>query len=1346
MPAFRQNKRLFFLVGIVTVLSLALLSLPKLGRHLSTEILYDLVRSETNGYYQLDFDRLDIDLWRGDIRVAGVRLHPDSTKDFASRGLRNLYSLELEELVFNVKSSARILLKRELLIERVRAVNPSIFVFHNKEAGPESFSLQTGNLYREISDYLNVFRVDDLNLENAHFQHSPSNFKLSNIDFYLENLLMDSTSRPDRRFFTENLELEVRDQTFALRDSIHHISFNRLLLSTADSVLTFDSLRIQPLTLPDKRFNADSNYVIYDVTIPQLVLRGVDYFSAYRKDYLNIKELAFNDSQIQVDAETYSDPRGITKKSNSLQSQLIEVFEQIQVGKLRLINTRLDIKTNQDHDFNIQDLETERADIVLYNILLDSTNYRLAKDKRYFEDIDIILKDYSAYLPDSIHQMKFDLLTMSSFDSTFIFEGFQIDHIPDYAGSADLYSVKLPLFSLHGVDYKALSRKEIRIERAELRQPSVSLERDIVQKTIATTSMKELYDLFKGDYHTIRVKDIYVNDGQLSWAPALSVSEFGGYISDFRIDEETQSWHGLYDHVDLDIKDFSYENSPNYIKVQRVATNGSLDRFLLSDIDLNYIDDATIITGTTNSLELAGIQLDSMLSGDLNFDSLSLTGPKINIQLRRSSAKGNLKTVHDKYVSIEDGQLQVVMEDSSIYRADNIKTKFKIGQDNHLYTSWLSGIRIVSNGLEHEINIDRLATDQAGNLMVTEVKIDPMDIGTNRPLRLSANIPYLNLHGLDQTAIWKESKLKADSVLIKMSNTHAELNGTKHDQQPELELGVELEVGKIELQSQSFNYSSDPQNAFQSLLLPSAEIILEDFHYPHHELAQENMLLYASDVQVAIDSLMPVMKGVDSVFAKKIQYSSQDHQLTASDIHYQNENITVSSLRTFVVNPDLRALLNQQSISGDTLVVDQPHILISTPFHQTESSVQSDSQPLKFGFIKANNYDFKIRDIAKQITYSFGTGDFTLNNASSSGTFSIESILSDEKPLAIQGNGISFPLDDGYALSAEKYNLKLPKNRLELSNVRFISDKSPEAYSSALSEQSNWYNINAQQISFSGMDLKGWYVEGQYRMNNIEMDGVEMLVYLDKSVPRPQSQQKSLPQTLLRDLDHQIRLDTLTFSGDITYREKPELNEEIGEISFNSLNAELTHVTNTNVRNSMRLEADGHLNSGPFEVLAIFDHSGPKDRFSLVGEIKDLPLDSLNKILRPLANVNIRSGYSKQIWFAIKADNELAEGTMKMNYSDLKVQILNPETHDTHGLGQGLKTFFANTFVVKKRNPTFLFLRDGTIFHERDPSRSIFNYWGKSLLSGAVSSVGIHKSDKAQKKYNKEHTITDPGG
>ena len=70
-------KRLITWGSIVIVLVLAFLGILKLGMRYSGEILFQLVKRETNGYYQFSFEEIDIDLWNSTIKLEKVLLKPD---------------------------------------------------------------------------------------------------------------------------------------------------------------------------------------------------------------------------------------------------------------------------------------------------------------------------------------------------------------------------------------------------------------------------------------------------------------------------------------------------------------------------------------------------------------------------------------------------------------------------------------------------------------------------------------------------------------------------------------------------------------------------------------------------------------------------------------------------------------------------------------------------------------------------------------------------------------------------------------------------------------------------------------------------------------------------------------------------------------------------------------------------------------------------------------------------------------------------------------------------------------------------------------------------------------------
>ncbi|MEQ9307343.1 MAG: hypothetical protein RJQ14_25745, partial [Marinoscillum sp.] len=157
-----------------------------------------------------------------------------------------------------------------------------------------------------------------------------------------------------------------------------------------------------------------------------------------------------------------------------------------------------------------------------------------------------------------------------------------------------------------------------------------------------------------------------------------------------------------------------------------------------------------------------------------------------------------------------------------------------------------------------------------------------------------------------------------------------------------------------------------------------------------------------------------------------------------------------------------------------------------------------------------------------------------------------------------------------------------------------------------------------------------------------------------------------------------------------------------------------------------------------FNLFSKFYLADSLDTYELNGRIGTMELTELNRFLEHTAFVLIRDGLSQEATFQFEGNENYSLGEMTFYYTDLKINVLDQNSIDSPGFGSAMKTFFANTFVVNTKNPHFIFVRDGDIFHERDKSKSIFNYWAKSLLSGVVSSIGAKNNKKTIRQQNEE--------
>jgi hypothetical protein len=98
-----------------------------------------------------------------------------------------------------------------------------------------------------------------------------------------------------------------------------------------------------------------------------------------------------------------------------------------------------------------------------------------------------------------------------------------------------------------------------------------------------------------------------------------------------------------------------------------------------------------------------------------------------------------------------------------------------------------------------------------------------------------------------------------------------------------------------------------------------------------------------------------------------------------------------------------------------------------------------------------------------------------------------------------------------------------------------------------------------------------------------------------------------------------------------------------------------------------------------------------------------------------------------------QANDHYALGEMKFYYKDLKISVLKENAENVEE-NASFKSFFANAFIVHKKNPRFLFVKKGDIYFERNEEKSIFSYWAKSILSGVVTSIGAGSNKKEIKE------------
>ncbi|WP_020532302.1 hypothetical protein [Flexithrix dorotheae] len=345
----------------------------------------------------------------------------------------------------------------------------------------------------------------------------------------------------------------------------------------------------------------------------------------------------------------------------------------------------------------------------------------------------------------------------------------------------------------------------------------------------------------------------------------------------------------------------------------------------------------------------------------------------------------------------------------------------------------------------------------------------------------------------------------------------------------------------------------------------------------------------------------------------------------------------------------------------------------------------------------------------------------------------------DDVHMAIRDFELDLP-DSLNKMKVGEIGISTGKSLIYMDNIDIQPKVDKYAIAEITGHEIDWIHFKGKRFELAGFNIDDFLASGDVKSNQLNFDGFDIFVFRDKRPPFPENRKTKMPQDALRELKTYLKIDTVNiYNSKITYEELSIDGKAPGRIYLDNLNAYgynftndtalLNEGINTQIFANTKLMGEGQLN-----VAFIFPLNHPNNAFTYQGELEPMDMTALNEMMVNAAGLKINSGDLKSLKFNIRADKEYADGMMRMYYKNLNVQVLKKQPKK-EGKIKSFITMFANV-VVKSKNPRFLFLKKGKIYHERDPRRSIFNYWAKSALSGVKHSVGF-SNEKPPKERRK---------
>lgn len=333
-------------------------------------------------------------------------------------------------------------------------------------------------------------------------------------------------------------------------------------------------------------------------------------------------------------------------------------------------------------------------------------------------------------------------------------------------------------------------------------------------------------------------------------------------------------------------------------------------------------------------------------------------------------------------------------------------------------------------------------------------------------------------------------------------------------------------------------------------------------------------------------------------------------------------------------------------------------------------------------------------------------------------------------------NNFSYTTKDGlYAMRVNQLTASYTDSTLLLNACQLIPNYTKKKFGGKAGKQSDRFQLSAARVNFSKMDVKLFFERNWFIAHQLNIDGLHISAYRDKNDIRKPKTAKSVQQ-LLKRIPFYTAIDAVKVKeATLMYEEVAKGSTSPGRISFNNVNATITGFTSDSTLfskyNTLKLNATCKLmNSGRLQVHYSFPLNTDKMVFDCSGKLVNIPMPAFNALLEPNANVSVKDGIIESMIFSFHANDIASKGKMELRYHHLKIALLN-EKSKKPGVVEKLLSFLAHQFIIKEENPSANKpVRITDISYPRDPTRFIFNYSWRSLLSGIKPAIGLPENSK----------------
>lgn len=1243
------------------------------------ELIEDLIANETKGKAQVTIGKAQIKVYP----LARLDLMDTRIRFLDASGKNSTYDVRFNYLGLQLQSLRSFVFEKKLLVDFIVVENPKIEInpaYKEKKLkeGNDAVHFEIGNIFKALQKIASSMQI--------------KRFGILNGNIVLHNLAPNKTTINigGLNFTAKELAMLPGKTSFLGQDTT--TGSIRINTGKQDITLPEGNYRIRYSSLnldtEEKLISIDSFKItgkaldttnsIIEAGFSKFKLYNFDFNALYERDLIKIDSVICIDPLINMVLNTNKNQENKSKKDVTIEKRVASLIGRLQLGYLGLLNSNITI-TTRDRMGN-SPFNTRGNNFEAFDIRIDSS----AEKPIDIGKMIFAIKNYTAKSKDGMYDLMFDSVVYNN---------------------------------------ESLALKNFRIEPSAINKSQAKKFIAIPDFELVNLSISELISKKRLKADALLMKDaIMINN----------------YLPKAKKTEQPQPLRNLINAISdkIDLETIRIENgfviNQSVLNPNQTATIGGLH----SEISLNELFDAS-------TYELMGYSI-----GRVSFDSVvNRTGP-LTIKLYKGEVKGRERIILAEKLEITDPYSQAKI------KANDIQVR------NYHFNDDFT-----------DIIIDSIRYSSA---LIVGDKARQKKPQTNSGLPLKRNIIFRHILAHNTVLDYVSGDtIKAEAALNKLELIDLNFDSSRN-----------ITVDKLFIDGDGLSYSSPALNAktgpfriidaenssisdleFEMInsrdtiratlsrldLIPQINRTLKNKYPVIGEIKLENLVIYASlnSPSRAPEPTTAAKKGQSfdlgqfTIKNGKVDLRQKNGQKSLS-ARSNNIDLSVSDIRSNIGNEAMhigRTTLNTGILDltlNDSirLAIDKGNFSLVLD-HLTRGKGVDGSFSAKLNNIEAKKLNLTI--ITKKgkpfILNEFNVGGSDLSIDSLNKAHILQRIKENQ---SLYVNNINLSkVDERSELYAYGIGYINGGKIVTIDSFRFNPAIDRDSFNRTLKFQKDYMQIKTKKIRIRNFDIEKIATDSSYEIDYVEVDEPDLSIYKDKRIPFEHGIIKPLPVNMIRNIVPRIHIDSIRlYNGTVAYEEFNDKTNSIGKVYFTKMQVRLRNIDNHQhaLTDSLRLGATARFLDTAYVGLRFHEsYTDSLAGFLLQIRIGRFSLPAVNPVLRPLANAIIDNGYLDTLELKAIGREYLAHGKMRMLYRNLKVELLNKEDQEKKTLLTKLESWAANLFVrsnnVKKT---------GTVFTQRVRERSVFNYWIKILLSGAMTNTGIKKNSKLEKKYKKQ--------